>query len=200
MAESRSNDRRSRRERRSEARYLRKLDPMLALAATRARDEPKSLGLLAKSASEPQAASAPASVSDLPLGACSLSAPMQVSSVRKLAEQEQVSVLVEASGLETVADKLDSWEGSCQKLTSTTMLARLPRARLRSLASMAAVSYVEASMPLRPHNDLAHLSTGLVVDGQRVVPMTGKGIPSASSTPESTPPIQPSRTAARPGS
>ncbi len=171
--------RKKKKSRRSAARYLRKLDPMLTLAATRASEEPESLATLAQAAtrdSAPQAVSAPSAVSELPLGACSLAAPMHVSSVRRLAEQDQVAVLVEASEPQKVVDKVGSWKGDCRPVTPTTVLAHVPRARLRTLASMSAVTYVEASVPLRPHNDLAHLSTGLVANGSRQVPMTGKGV------------------------
>ena len=52
----------------------------------------------------------------------------------------------------------------------------MPRKRLADLARIEGVRYVEASYPLRPHCDQAHLASGLIIATKRTVPQTGAGV------------------------
>jgi len=162
-------------DRTQKARFLGKLDPLLTLAATRAKQEKKALGDLAQAYREDRQA-VPTSVSAMPLGAASLESQLSSASARKLAEEDLVPVLVEARDASAVEKKIDSLKGRSRRLTDRTLLVRVPRSGLETMAKMAAVDYVEAATRLRPHCDLAHGSTGLLREGGVTVPQTGKGV------------------------
>ena len=55
-------------------------------------------------------------------------------------------------------------------------MAKVPRSKLKSLASSAKIGYIEASTRLKPTCDMAHISTGLIVNGSPTVPQTGNGV------------------------
>jgi subtilisin family serine protease len=90
--------------------------------------------------------------------------------------EEVVSVLIDCAAAETVRKRLDGWGGSSSPISSSTLVALLPRKKLEALAKLSSVRYVEASTRLRLHSDRAHLSTGLVRSGSRTVPQTGRGV------------------------
>jgi subtilisin family serine protease len=87
-----------------------------------------------------------------------------------------VPVLVDAADAGQIAGQVQQWHGTCQPLTATTLHVHVPRNKLRELAVIPGVNYVEASNKLRPHCDLAHVSAGLVVDEDRVVPQRGRNV------------------------
>lgn len=148
---------------------------MLRFQAKNVIEGEPSFGDLAQAYREDRQA-VPKSVSALPLGAASLESQLSSASARKLAEEDLVPVLVEARDASAVEKKIDSLKGRSRRLTDRTLLVRVPRSGLETLAKMAAVDYVEAATRLRPHCDLAHGSTGLLRGGGVTVPQTGKGV------------------------
>lgn len=149
-----------------------RLDPLLVLGAKRASREPLSeLRRFARGA-----ALVPRSVRDLPAGMQSLSAQLSPTAARGLARDDQVPVLIDTPDPDAVAQQIQSWSGTCRRLTPHVLSARVPRGRLSDLAATAAVRYVEASTRLELKSDLAHGSAALVRGGLRTVPQTGQGV------------------------
>ena len=122
----------------------------------------------------------PASVRDLPLTRLGLLAQVSEVSVRRLATSDRVSVLVEAepSRADAVSTLLAQREIERMRSVSPGLfIARVPRGQLGALAAHAAVRFVEASVRLRSHCEVAHVQSELVAaDGKRRVAETGKGV------------------------
>jgi subtilisin family serine protease len=154
------------------------------LAAARAPKEKKAAVAKALAKLAPPAAALPlgeigvkpTSLKKLPVGVHSLAAQMSETAVEKLLTEDLVSLLVDARERDEIEDQVKKWKGTSKNLTPTTLLVRCPRSRLKDLAALASVNYVEASMRLKPHCDLAHVSTGLVRAGTRTVPQRGTGV------------------------
>jgi subtilisin family serine protease len=173
---------------------LAKLDPRLAASVLRPRPagsrvpsaagggpiSPAAAGFKTKALSSGSIV-VPASVSRLPLGLNVLLTQVSFFNARRLDESDGVSVLVERQrGAETadVESSARSAGFEVKSVSSSTLVARGPRRGLVELAGQASVRYVEASLRLEPHCDLAHVSANLTValDGRRRVPQTGKGV------------------------
>lgn len=122
----------------------------------------------------------PASVRDLPLTRLGLLAQVSEVSVRRLATSDRVSVLVEAepSRADAVSALLAQRDIERVRAVSPGLfIARVPRGRLEALAEHAAVRFVEASVRLQAHCEVAHVESDLVADnGTRRVAETGKGV------------------------
>jgi subtilisin family serine protease len=152
--------------------YLQKLDPLLRLGAARARLETRE-----PLAAAPGAVRArPSSLSELSVGMRSLGSRMSAKGVARLAQSDLVAVLIDCAEMGPIHENVDAWGGSCARVSATTMVARVPRTELESLARLAPVRYVEASTRLKLHLDQAHVSSGLVRSGARSVPQTGAGV------------------------
>jgi subtilisin family serine protease len=146
--------------------HLAKLDPMLRLAARRARQETGAV----------EAAGRPTSVRDVAIGVRSLASRMSRVGAERLQMEDLVSVVIDCAAGTPVKEKVDEWGGCGSKVTATTVVARVPRTELESLARLPSVRYVEASTKLKLHCDLAHVSSGLVRAGARTIPQTGAGV------------------------
>lgn len=153
--------------------HLAKLDPMLRLGARRAKVEAR---FEARAPEVPGAAFRPAAVRDVSIGIQSLASGMSREGAERLRKEDLVSVVVDCSAGEPVRERVDGWGGCCTKVSSSTVVARVPRTELENLARLSEVRYVEASTRLKLHCDLAHLSSGLVRGGARTVPQTGAGV------------------------
>jgi len=113
----------------------------------------------------------------LPLGMRSLAAHMTGPALKSFLVDDLVPVLVDARGHERVLEQIRMMEGTAEALPqTTTLMVKMPRKKLADLARIEGVRYVEASYPLRPHCDQAHLASGLVVAMNRTVPQTGAGV------------------------
>ena len=155
----------------SETSPLAKLDPMLRLGASRAKVEARF---------QPRALEVPAvrpqAVSGLPLGIHSLASRLSRVGAERLQKEDLVSVVIDCGAGESVRESVDQWGGCGTRVSPSTVVARVPRTELESLARLSAVRYVEASTKLKLHSDLAHVSSGLVRAGVRTVPQTGAGV------------------------
>jgi hypothetical protein len=144
----------------------------------------------------------PATLRDLPLTRLGLLALVSESSVRRLATCDRVSVLVEAepSRADAVGHLLARPGIERVRAVSPGLfIARVPRGRLEGLAANAAVRFVEASVRLRSHCELAHVRSDLVAaDGKRRVAETGKGVLIGQSRPNAHRSQQAGRRCARP--
>ena len=124
--------------------------------------------------------SVPASVRDLPLTRLGLLAQVSEVSVRRLAMSDRISVLVEAqpSRADAVAALLAQRGIERVRAVSPGLfIARVPRGQLEALAADDAVRFVEASVRLRSHCEVAHVRSDLVAaDGTRRIAETGKGV------------------------
>ncbi len=147
---------------------LSKLDPMLRLGARRARLESRS----AEQAIGPR----PASIRDLSIGVHTLASRMSKVGAERLQKEDLVSVVIDCTSGAPVRDRVDEWGGCGSRVTDTTVVARVPRTELESLARLPAVRYVEASTKLKLHSDLAHISSSLVRAGARTVSQSGAGV------------------------
>jgi len=163
--------------------YLSRLDPLLVLVAKHAERETKRAlkASLRTLKTTPETALSgvgvkPPSITDLPVGMQSLAAQISPTAVRNLVNRDLVTVLVDSSKIQDVEKHVKSWKGKTKMITQSTMLVYTPRSRLRDLASLSSVNYVEASTRLEPHCDLAHVSTGLVRAGNRAVSQLGNGV------------------------
>ncbi len=105
-----------------------------------------------------------------------LAAQLERDERKRLLEEDLVSVLVDVSEHAPLEKMAAEWNQKSQQITPSTALLCVPRSRLRDLASLATVRYVEASVKLKPHCDRAHLSTGVVRAGVRTVPQRGRGV------------------------
>ncbi len=142
---------------------LSKLDPMLRLGASRER-------VGARAAFRPQR------VTDVSLGIHALASRMSRAGAERLRDEDLVSVIIDCKEGEPLRERVDAWGGCGTRVSPSTMVARVPRTELESLARMPNVRYVEASTRLRLHSDLAHLASGLVRAGVPTVPQTGAGV------------------------
>jgi subtilisin family serine protease len=141
-----------------------KLDPMLRLGASRKRVGAR------------EEAFRPQKVTDLSLGFHALASRMSVAGAERLRDEDLVSVIIDCTAEEPVRERVDGWGGCGTRVSPSTVVARVPRTELESLARLPAVRYVEASTKLKLHSDLAHVSSGLVRSGARTVPQTGTGV------------------------
>lgn len=153
----------------SDTAHLAKLDPLLRLGVSRARIE-------ARFEERPKEALKPAAVRDLAIGIQSLASRMSRVGAERLRKEDLVSVVIDSSACDPVREKVGEWGGCGTRVSSSTLVARVPRRELESLARLSSVRYVEASTRLRLHSDLAHLSSGLVRAGVRTVPQKGTGV------------------------
>lgn len=145
-----------------------KLDPLLLLGVERAdKEDIKSLKAVKEKLP---------SVKSLMPGIQSLQRHMSDTNLKRFLRTDKVSVMVATTDNKAVAKVVADNKGTYNELTSDKMLVRIPRTALKNLAQCAQVSYVEASTRLELHCDAAHRSTGLLVDNQRTVPQTGKGV------------------------
>ncbi len=143
---------------------LSKLDPMLRLGASR-----RKVGARTE-------AFRPQRVTDVSFGIHSLASRMSRVGAERLRDEDLVSVIIDCREGESLRERVDAWGGCGTKVSPSTLVARVPRTELESLARIPSVRYVEASTRLRLHCDLAHLSSGLVRAGARSVPQTGAGV------------------------
>ena len=171
------------------ARFVSKLDPLLMLGAIRAPQEDRvrlaglvrttdavALSSVAESTTGVPAL-APAKVSELPLGMHALASQMAPAALREFVDQDLVPVLVETRPRADIEAAVQGWNASVTTLTPTMHRMRVPRTRLKDLAALAAVNYVEASVRLRPHLDEAHGSARLIAaNGGRTVSQRGAGV------------------------
>jgi subtilisin family serine protease len=147
---------------------LSKLDPLLLLGVERAdKEDIKSLKAVKEKLP---------SVKSLHPGIQSLQRHMSDTNLKRFLRTDKVSVMVATTDNKAVANVVADNKGTYNELTSNKMLVRIPRTALKNLAQCAEVSYVEASTRLELHCDAAHRSTGLLVDNQRTIPQTGKGV------------------------
>jgi subtilisin family serine protease len=153
----------------SKTSHLEKLDPMLRLGAARAKIE-------ARFEARPPVAARPAAVGDVSIGIQSLASRMSRVGAERLRKEDLVSVVIDCSASQPVCERLGEWGGCGTKLSRSTVVGRVPRTELESLARLSAVRYVEASTRLKLHLDLAHASSSLVRAGARTVPQTGAGV------------------------
>jgi subtilisin family serine protease len=145
-----------------------KIDPLLLLGVERAdKEDIKSLRAVKDKLP---------SVKSLHPGIQSLQRNMSETNLKRFLRTDKVSVMVATTDNKSVAKVVADNKGTYNELTSNKMLIRIPRAALMNLAQCAEISYVEASTRLELHCDAAHRSTGLIVDNQRTVPQTGKGV------------------------
>jgi subtilisin family serine protease len=142
-----------------------KLDPLLILGAMATGRERTSKSKGAKGL-------APA----MDFGVCSLTAQMGPKAFESFQKEELVPVLVDANDSSQIEKKVAQWSGRSKPISATTLAVQVPRTKLGDLARLAAVRYVEASHRLKPHCDLAHVSTGLIQAGQRSVSQAGAGV------------------------
>ena len=147
---------------------LSKIDPLLLLGVERAdKEDIKSLKAVKEKLP---------SVKSLHPGIQSLQRHMSETNLKRFLRTDKVSVMVATTDNKSVAKVVADNKGTYNELTSDKMLIRIPRTALMNLAQCAEVSYVEASTRLELHCDAAHRSAGLIVDNQRTVPQTGKGV------------------------
>jgi len=145
-----------------------KIDPLLLLGVERAdKEDIKSLRAVKDKLP---------SVKSLHPGIQSLQRNMSETNLKRFLRTDKVSVMVATTDNKSVAKVVADNKGTYNELTSNKMLIRIPRAALMNLAQCAEISYVEASTRLELHCDAAHRSTGLIVNNQRTVPQTGKGV------------------------
>jgi subtilisin family serine protease len=153
--------------------YLRKLDPALRLGAARAKfEKPLEAAVLPAPLVRPS----PSSLSEVSVGIQALGSRMSAKGEARLLEKDLVAVLIDCSEMGPIHERVEAWGGGCARVSGTTMVARVPRTELESLARIDAVRYVEASTRMRLHLDLAHVSAGLMSAGARTVPQTGAGV------------------------
>lgn len=145
-----------------------KIDPLLLLGVERA-DQEDIKSLKAVKEKLP-------SVKSLHPGIQSLQRHMSETNLKRFLRTDKVSVMVATTDNKVVAKVVVDNKGTYNELTPDKMLIRVPRTALMNLAQCAEISYVEASTRLELHCDAAHRSTGLIVDNQRRVPQTGKGV------------------------
>src|SRR3990172_5445771 len=162
-----------RRKRVSEVSPLAKLDPMLRLGASRAKIE---AGFQTRAPELPAEVVRAQTVSDGSFGIQSLASRLSKVGAERLRKEDLVSVVVDCRAGESVRDRVDQWGGCGTRVSPSTVVARVPRTELESLARLSAVRYVEASTKLKLHSDLAHVSSGLVRSGGRTVAQTGAGV------------------------
>jgi len=160
------------------AKYLSKIDPLLMMAVSRTKVEKKPA--IEKLKTIRSAQNIPgtmfASIKEVPLGMQSLTSQISPRAVEHLVEEDLVQVLVDTEKIQDVERRIKSWKGNSKKLSSTTLLVNSPRSRLNDLAKLTSVKYIEASTKLKPLNDLAHVSAGLIVGTSRTVSQTGLGV------------------------
>src|SRR5690606_10376690 len=136
---------------------LSKLDPMLLLATRRAEGETAG-GLMRGEELVPTAEAAraglrrpstalgaePRSVPSLSLGVHSLASQMGPDALNRLVERDLVPVLVDTRDAAELQASVEKWGGAARSVSATSVVAQVPRRRLRDLAEMASVNYVEA--------------------------------------------------------
>jgi subtilisin family serine protease len=111
-------------------------------------------------------------------GIRSLATQLAPKSLERLIEDDMVPVLVDAHDRQKAIAEIRNLSADVSELGDSTLLASVPRTRLRDVAQLDAVKYVEASVKLRPNSDLAHRSSRLIIAPAttRSVPQTGKGV------------------------
>lgn len=147
-----------------------KLDPCLLLGATHSKVAHK-LGTDRKAA-----LMSAHSISKVGLGIRSLADRMSVKAAREYIEEDLVSIMVESSDISDTQKKIKSLKGTYETITASIIKAKVQRSKLKSLASSRKIGYIEASTRLKPTCDKAHISTGLVINGEPAVPQTGSGV------------------------
>ena len=118
----------------------------------------------------------PASIREISIGVHSLASRMSKAGAERLQKEDLVSVVIDCRPGASVRERVDEWGGCGTRVTDSTVVARVPRTELETLAGLPAVRYVEASTKLKLHSDLAHVSSGLVRAGGRTIPQTGSGV------------------------
>jgi subtilisin family serine protease len=119
---------------------------------------------------------APATLREMPIGVQGLAARLSAHAVSDFLKTDFVPVLVETIGSQSPSKVIADFGFQGDEISPTTIVARIPRSRLRELADLHEVRFVEASTRLQPHCDLAHMSAGLVRAGVRTVTETGRGV------------------------
>ena len=150
-----------------------KLDPCLMLGAFNSKIAHK-LGIA--TVSEVASAKKPRPKSKLGLGIRSLTAQMSPTSASEYVSKDLVPVLVECTDTKSTKKRIKNLGGSSKELSTGKLMARVPRTKLKSLASASAVAYIEASSKLKPTCEMAHISSGLVVGNSVTVSETGAGV------------------------
>ncbi len=137
--------------------------PPLGKTGGRAGRSPKARGVVAAAANQSSAARTLAS---------RLSRP----ATKALMKRQLVPVLIETENFDAAAPAIAEIAHDTTRVSASTVVARVPMSRLSEIAAAAGVRYVEASVQLAPHCDLAHGSAGLVTAGARTVPQRGAGV------------------------
>jgi len=158
-----------------------KLDALLLLSTER--HQPAPIGRMSKGGPRSAKVGVTSSLTQLLSARSDAAAALQVLAVqlhrderKRLVEEDLLSVLVDVSEHAPLEQMAAEWNQKSQQITPSTALLRVPRSKLRGLASLPTVRYVEASVKLKPHCDRAHLSTGVVRAGVRTVPQRGRGV------------------------
>jgi subtilisin family serine protease len=144
-----------------------KLDPLLLLAS-------KKFPL--EKIEDLRPSEAPAALGAFPLGLHSLARQMSEPSLTEFLDTDLVPVLVDTDKPEDSSLDVEMLGGTSARIGATTLHCRIPRANLEKLAALSYVRYVEANVKLKPHCDLAHISTRLWKDGFRSTSLRGAGV------------------------
>lgn len=116
-------------------------------------------------------------VSDIPIGVCSLAAQTSPANRERMMKSDRVTVLVDCATPADVEALVKAEGGTAQVLAPATIKVAMPRTALGRLATLSSIRYVEASLRLKPHCDLAHASARLMnAQGARTVPQRGAGV------------------------
>jgi hypothetical protein len=146
-----------------------KLDPFLILGALATGRERagKTRGAKGLATDAGPVSAHPGPLPHMELGIRSLTAQMGPKALESFQKEDLVPVLVDSDTPGQVEKKVEQWNGRSKPISATTLSVHVPRTKLGDPARLAKVKYVEASHRLKPHCDLAHASTGLILAGQR---------------------------------
>ena len=96
---------------------------------------------------------------------------------QRLTVDNRISVLVSADNAEALAHEIDEWNDTEARLLSpSTVKVTVAPNTLTKLTYLEDVRYIEASVQLEPHCDLAHVSSNLYENQIRTVQQTGNGV------------------------
>lgn len=94
-----------------------------------------------------------------------------------LIDNNRLSVLVSADNAEVLAHEIDVWNDiEATLLSASTLKVTIAPDKVKRLAVLEDVRYIEASVKLDLHCDLAHVSSNLYHNETRTVPQTGNGV------------------------
>ncbi|HEX6717176.1 MAG TPA: S8 family serine peptidase [Pyrinomonadaceae bacterium] len=106
-----------------------------------------------------------------------LMADMSDTAEQRLFEDNRINVLVSADDAEALAKEIDEWnDAEARPLSHSTLKVSVAPNNVTRLAVLENVRYIEASVKLELHCDLAHVSSNLYQSATRTVPQTGNGV------------------------